>query len=354
MNQKQTTMINKNCFDFLRFFFAFNIFLAHLCGLSQSKSLLFLSFFSNSSIAVKGFFIISGFLVAKSFTTTPSLKEYFIKRAKRILPAYVVVILLSTLILVFFSNNHFLEYFSNKGVYQYLGWNLIFLNFMHPCLPGLFEDNLYCAVNGALWTLKVEEGFYIILPFIFYAIKKTKKTVFILGSLYILSLVYWFVMNSYFNQPLLAKQLPGYLSYFATGIFLFLNFDFIMQNKKKLFFVSLLFLIISRFTYFQIDILYPAAFGLLIIVLAYSLPFFDDFGKYGDFTYGLYIYHFPIIQLFRQYDLFEKYNPVIMAIAVILITLFFAMFSWVFIEKRFLERFKNTNRKTIPIYAGQN
>lgn len=347
-------MINKNCFDFLRFFFAFNILLAHLCELSQSKSLLFLSFFSNSSIAVKGFFIISGFLVAKSFATTSTLREYFIKRVKRILPAYVFVVLFSTLIFVFFSSNHFLEYFSNKGVYQYLGWNLIFLNFMHPCLPGLFENNLYCAVNGALWTLKVEEGFYIILPFIFYVIKKTKKTVLILGSLYLLSLVYWFVMDSYFNQPILARQLPGYLSYFVTGIFLFLNFDFIIQNKKMLFLVSFLFLIISHFTYFQIDILYPAAFGLLVIVLAYSLSFFDNFGKYGDFTYGLYIYHFPIIQLFRQYDLFEKYNPVIMAIAVILITLFFAMFSWFFIEKRFLDRFKNSNRKIISSYAGQN
>lgn len=345
-------MINKNCFDFLRFFFAFDIFLAHLCELSQSKSLSFLSFFSNSAIAVKGFFIISGFLVAKSFATTPSLKEYFIKRAKRILPAYVFVILFCTIILVFFSSNHFLEYFSNKGIYQYVGWNLIFLNFMHPCLPGLFEDNLLCAVNGALWTLKVEEGFYIILPFIFYAIKRTKKSALILGSLYVFSLVYRYTMDSYFNQPLLAKQLPGYLSYFVTGIFLFLNFNFIMQNRKMFFLMSFLFLVISHFTYFQIDIFYPAGFGLLVIILAYNLSFFNNFGKYGDFTYGLYIYHFPIIQLFRQYDLFEEYNPILMATVVVLITILFAIFSWFFIEKRFLDRFKNSNTKIIPSYVG--
>jgi peptidoglycan/LPS O-acetylase OafA/YrhL len=81
--------------------------------------------------------------------------------------------------------------------------------------------------------------------------------------------------------------------------------------------------IISGFFRFQIDVFYPAALGLLVIIAAYSLPFLNNFGKYGDFTYGLYIYHFPIIQLFRQYDLFEKYNPILMAIAVILITLFF-------------------------------
>ncbi len=338
-------MNNKNCFDFLRFFFATNILLAHLCELSQNKSLEFLSNFSDSNIAVQGFFIISGFLVAKSYTNTPSLKEYFIKRAKRILPAYLVVLLFSATTLAFFSKYNFLEYFTDLNVYKYLGWNSFFLNFMHPCLPGLFENNLMCAVNGALWTLKVEEGFYIVLPFIFYVIKKSKKPLLILGSLYVLSLLYWFVMDFYLNQPLLAKQLPGYLAYFATGIFLFLNFDFVLQNINKFLFMSVLLLVISHFSHFQIDVFYPAAFGAIVIIAAYTLPFLNNFGKYGDFTYGLYIYHFPIIQLFRQYDLFEKYNPILMAFLVISITFFFAVFSWFFIEKRFLDRFKKNDVK---------
>ena len=340
-------MNNKNCFDFLRFFFAANILLAHLGELSQNKNLEFLSNFPTSSFAVKGFFIISGFLVAKSFANTPSLKEYFIKRAKRILPAYLVVLLLAVLILSLFSSNHFSDYFSDIDTYKYLGWNSIFLNFMHPCLPGLFENNLLCAVNGSLWTLKVEEGFYIVLPLIFYAIKKSKKPLLILVSLYVLSILYWFVMDFYLNKPLLAKQLPGYLAYFVTGIFLFLNFDFVQQKKKKFLLVAILLLILSNFLDFQIDFLYPAAFGTIVIIAAYSLPFLNNFGKYGDFTYGLYIYHFPIIQLFRQYNLFEKYNPILMAISVILITLLFAVLSWFFIEKRFLDRFKNNEAKPI-------
>lgn len=342
-------MNNKNCFDFLRFFFAANIVLAHLWELSQDKSLEFLSNFSSSGIAVRGFFIISGFLVAKSYTNTPSLKEYFIKRAKRILPAYIVVLLFSAITLSYFSSHNFSDYFTDVNVYKYLGWNSIFLNFMHPCLPGLFENNLMCAVNGALWTLKVEEGFYIILPFVFYAINKSKKPFLILGSLYILSLLYWFFMDFYLNQPLLAKQLPGYLAYFVTGIFLFLNFDFVFRNKNMLFTLAILLLILSNFLDFQIDVFYPAAFGTIVIIAAYNLPFLNNFGKYGDFTYGLYIYHFPIIQLFRQYDLFEKYNPILMALFVIVITLFFAVLSWFFIEKRFLDRFKKNTTKPIQV-----
>lgn len=340
-------MNNKNCFDFLRFFFAANILLAHLCELSQNKSLEFLYQISNSSIAVKGFFVISGFLVAKSFANTSSLKEYFIKRAKRILPAYIVVLIVSVLVFSFFSSLSFSEYFTDISVYKYLGWNSVFLNFMYPCLPGLFEDNLMCVVNGALWTLKVEEGFYIVLPLIFYAIKKSKKPFIILGSLYVLSIFYWFVMDSYLGKPLLAKQLPGYLAYFVTGIFLFLNFEFVQQKKKKFLLVAFLLLILSSFLDFQIDFIYPAAFGSIVIIAAYSLPFLNNFGKYGDFTYGLYIYHFPIIQIFRQNELFEKHNPILMAVSVILITLLFAVLSWFFIEKRFLDRFKNKGAKPI-------
>ncbi|PWB25383.1 acyltransferase family protein, partial [Flavobacterium sp. HTF] len=180
-------MNNKNCFDFLRFFFAANVLLSHISELSENKSLYFLSYFANAIIGIKGFFVISGFLVAKSYVNTPSLKTYFIKRAKRILPAYIVLILLSVVVFAYFSTYSFSEYFSAPDVYQYLGWNLIFMNFMQPCLPGLFENNLICAVNGALWTLKIEEGFYLVLPLIFYLIRKTKKVYIVLISLYILS-----------------------------------------------------------------------------------------------------------------------------------------------------------------------
>lgn len=340
-------MDNKNGFDFLRFFFAANVLLAHLCELSQNNNLAFLSHFSNAIMGIKGFFIISGFLVTKSYANTPSLKKYFVKRAKRILPAYIMVILASTLIFVIFSTHNFSDYFSDLNTYKYLGWNLIFLNFMHPCLPGLFENNLLCSVNGALWTLKIEEGFYIILPLIFYAIKKTKKPSLILISLYVLSLVYWFVVNFYFNKPLLAKQLPGYLCYFVTGIFLFLNFDFLIKYKKIILTFSILFLVSYYTLSLYIDWFYPAAFGCVVIIAAYNIPFLNNFGKYGDFTYGLYIYHFPIIQIFRQYNLFEKHNAYLMAIGVILITLFLAVLSWFLIERRFLSRFKNNNKKQI-------
>lgn len=334
-------MNNKNCFDFLRFFFAFNILLAHLWELSENNSLLFLSSITNSSIAIKGFFVISGFLVAKSYTNTPSLKDYFIKRAKRILPAYIFVILFATIFFSLISKYNFYEYFTAISTYQYIGWNLIFLNFVHPCLPGVFDNNLLCAVNGALWTLKVEEGFYIVLPIIFYFISKFKKPLLVLLLLYILSVIYFYGMQFYFNKPLFAKQLPGYLSYFVVGIFLFLNFSSLLKHKLIIVIISIL--LVSNYIFLNYNIFYPAALGSVVIIAAYSLPFLNNFGKYGDFTYGLYIFHFPIIQLFKQYDLFEKYNPFLMGFLIICITFAFSLFSWFFIEKRFLDRYKTSH-----------
>jgi peptidoglycan/LPS O-acetylase OafA/YrhL len=331
---------NRNCFDFLRIFFCVNIVLSHLAELSQHKSLLFLFDYVSALHGVQGFFVISGFLVAKSYTTTPSLKHYFIKRAKRILPAYFFIIFLAAFGLFFFSKTNFSEYYLNFDFLKYIAWNLIFMNFMHPCLPGVFENNLMCAVNGSLWTLKVEEGFYLVLPLLFYIINKTKRTFIILLSVYIFSIAYWFVMDDLFQKPVLAKQLPGYLAYFAVGIFMFLNLNKVLQNKIKLLAIAIIGLIASHFLNFQINLLYPAAFGILVIVSAFSLSFFNNFGKYGDFTYGIYVIHFPLIQLFRQYNLFEKYNPYLMSFYILIITLLFAIFSWFVIEKRFLDRYK--------------
>ncbi len=335
--------MNNNCFDFLRFAFAVNIMLAHLVELSINRKFYFLLEFTDSIIGIQGFFVISGFLVAKSYINTPSLKAYFIKRAKRILPAYVFVIFLSAIALSLTSSFTLSDYFQSADIPKYLGSNLIFLNFLHPCLPGVFENNLMCVVNGSLWTLKVEEGFYVILPIIFYVIKKTKTPFIILSLLYLCSILYWYLMINYFESQVLAKQLPGFLSYFVGGIFLFLNQSFLQQNKTKLLVGSIVALIISKFAGFQMDFIYPIAFSTLIITLAYSIKWLNNFGKYGDFTYGVYIFHFPVIQLFKQYDLFVKYNTLLMGLCVILVTLLLAVFSWFFIEKRFLDRYKTTS-----------
>jgi peptidoglycan/LPS O-acetylase OafA/YrhL len=130
-------------------------------------------------------------------------------------------------------------------------------------------------------------------------------------------------MQFYFNKPLFSKQLPGQMSYFAVGIFSYLYFSNLMNNKLKIFLVSIFILIFSYCFPLKFNVFYPAALGLIVIISAYSLPVFNNFGKYGDFTYGLYIFHFPVIQLFRHYNLFEKHNPYFMGVVVVLVSFLF-------------------------------
>jgi peptidoglycan/LPS O-acetylase OafA/YrhL len=340
-NESIKQIEQKNCFDFLRFFFALQILFYHIAVLSQNENLRFFAKIFNANLAVKGFFIISGFLVAKSYVNTTSLKTYIIKRAKRILPAYLFVVLLAAITLFFVSNISFNDYFFNIDFYRYVAWNSIFMNFVHPCLPGVFNNNLMCAVNGSLWTLKVEEAFYLFLPLIFVIIYKLKKTVLVLTILYIFSFIYWYLMDFYFDKPLLAKQFPGYLSYFCSGIFLFLYYQKLFQKRWFYLFFAIFAIAITYKINVAVNILFPISLGVIIIVSAYNIPVLNNFGKYGDFTYGLYIYHFPIIQIFKQYDLFVKFNPFLMTFLVLLISFIFAVFSWFLVEKRFIARYNN-------------
>ena len=92
-NKIQMQDITKNNFDFIRVLLAFIVFLGHLGTLSASPDLKIFEY-SPIEIAVFGFFAVSGFLIARSYERSSSLKSYLKKRIRRIVPAYLLVIFL--------------------------------------------------------------------------------------------------------------------------------------------------------------------------------------------------------------------------------------------------------------------
>ncbi len=136
--------------------------LVHAHVISGEAQLAFLSNWLSSEIAVKAFFVVSGLLVFMSYDRTRNLARYFEKRARRIYPAYFTVVTGSALLLFVLSFASPGEY--AMGATNYLAANLAFLNFLSPTLPGVFENNPMRAVNGALWTLKIEVMFYVTVP----------------------------------------------------------------------------------------------------------------------------------------------------------------------------------------------
>ena len=76
--------MNKNNFDSVRVGLALIVVFAHLAALTQLENFKIFEKIFDSNFAVKGFFAISGFLVARSFLTSNGLKDYAEKRLRRI------------------------------------------------------------------------------------------------------------------------------------------------------------------------------------------------------------------------------------------------------------------------------
>jgi peptidoglycan/LPS O-acetylase OafA/YrhL len=338
--------ININNFDFLRVVFAFTVAFAHLIELSDLEILKPFKVFFNTRLAIDGFFIVSGFLIAKSYENSTTIKDYIIRRAKRIIPAYAVVILVSAFFLSAISTYSLSEYFSNIQFWKYLTANLSFQNYLEPCLPGVFETNKFCAVNGALWTIKLEEAFYLLVP-VFYWLVRVKKFNFyvLIIIVYLLSVTYYTYFLSIDNYRI-AKQLPGALAFFGTGIVFYKNFSLLQKWKDYIIIPCLIIFFLEHYI-LKTQLLKPVAFGFMVFYVAYSFRFLNNFGKYGDFTYGIYIYHFPLIQLFVYLGLFNKYPPILICMLFLMLTLLLAILSWYLIEIPYLSKNRRLRQKKL-------
>lgn len=330
---------SKNNFDLLRAIFAITVFCVHAAVLSANDYLLSITGSLSSEVAVKSFFVVSGFLIFMSYQNSQSISSYFSKRIRRIYPAYLFVILASVLLCVFFTTLSVNEYWSVRTLMYFLA-NLTFLNFLQPELPGLFAGNINPAVNGALWTLKIEVMFYIAVPLIVFCFSRFGR-LFVLAMLFISSVIYSYVLfalaqshgGSTFVE--LQRQLPGQLTFFIVGAAGYYYFDAFKKHALYLVLLAVVAFLIKA--YLPWIVLEPLALGILVIYFATVFPCIGNFGKYGDFSYGIYILHFPILQLLIANHLFVD-SPVLFIIVASALVLVFSILLWHFIEKPFLRK----------------
>lgn len=331
--------LRRNNFDLLRFAFAFVVLLVHAQVLSGSPSLEAYSHLLSSQIAVQSFFVVSGFLIFMSYENSRGIRNYIGKRIRRIYPAYVFVVIVFALAGFIFSSASWHAYFS-LPLLKYLIANLAFLNFVHPDLPGLFQNNLLHAVNGALWTLKIEVMFYVAVPIVVMAFARFGKfPVFVF--LYVASITYSLIMAMMAERTGLGfywelqRQLPGQLCFFIVGALGYYYFQHLDRYAIPLVMVALIcFLFQDWLPWMAIQ---PLALGILVVVAACIFPYVGNFGRYGDFSYGIYIVHFPILQLLIEHGVFAR-SPWLGLLAAILLAVAAAILLWHFVEKRFLRR----------------
>lgn len=330
--------INQNNFDFIRLVLAFTVMGHHICVLVPGDVYSSYHFLFQDYIAIRVFFIISGFLIAKSLSSSSSLKNYFIKRVRRIVPAYTFVILLFAVLLSFFSYLSFQEYFTSKQFWYYLGVNLIYQNYLEPCLPGVFlSPNTICTVNASLWTIKIEEGFYLLLPLLVFIQQKLfRKKWFFYGLIYLCSIIFSNVLTN-LGYHRIAKQLPGTLCYFVAGILCFHYFNW-LKSKLKYFVLPALLVFLLEYNLSIFLLFGPFAMAIVALFVAYNFKFLNHFGKHGDFTYGVYIFHFPITQMLISKGFHNVVGKWEFFCIVVMISFVCAFFSWKYIESRFISR----------------
>lgn len=133
----QKDALRDNAFNAVRFVCCLIVIAGHSLGLSGTPFAY--SGLIDMHVSVCVFFILSGFWVTKSFLSVRSLKEYFIKRAKRLLPLYYISMVGFAVVCVLYSGLDGAAYFTDGGFWRYLFWNALFLNFMCPDLPGVFR-----------------------------------------------------------------------------------------------------------------------------------------------------------------------------------------------------------------------
>ncbi|MGB6974720.1 MAG: acyltransferase [Terracidiphilus sp.] len=338
---------SRNNLDCLRLILAAIVVLFHMHALTNLHAFSIFGKYCSPHFAIRSFFVISGFLIYRSYMRSSTMGSYYSKRVRRIYPAYCTVILVAAGTFWLVSTDAPLRYFLSLGFWKYVGANLLFMNFLAPSLPGVFTVNRLSPVDGALWTLKIEVAFYIIVPVIHWLCTRfgTKK---IIALIFVFSTFwkYGFEWLAYLHnaqipvgeEPTrsiyakLAVQFPAQLVYFSAGILLLLYFDKLRARLPLVVVLTLgLFLSDQFLTHDSLDV-----FWISGIVLVFGFwKYLGDFSKHGDFSYGVYIVHWPILQLLIHFGVAQRSAALFFCLSVVLIALA-SFLLWHLVEKRFL------------------
>ncbi len=332
-----------NNFDFLRLFAALSITFTHSFDLLnlQNKEPLFT--FSNSRICFSWiglyiFFCSSGYLIAKSADTSKSIKHYIWKRVLRIQPLLIVWSLFAVLVLgLIFTTLSFKNYFSTASTWTYFRTILPLFGIQFE-LPGVFANHqVDTGVNGSLWTLIIEERLYLFIAFVF-LFKKFRKPLFFF---LVFSLNGFYIFNSLFYDGLLFTYLSNIQTFYSllflnSSLLYFLKIKFKPAFTIELFIASILIVLVFVFPLFDILKVYIIPYFMMSIASLKSV--LNHSGKYGDFTYGIYIFSFPVQQIFI--DVSENLTPFKLLVYSLSIVIPLSVLSWTFVEKKALS-FKN-------------
>jgi peptidoglycan/LPS O-acetylase OafA/YrhL len=344
-----------NNFDLLRLLASLQVLFIHACEhlkITYPESVMILIspllFFPGVPI----FFTISGFLIIWSFERNKDqLKKFYRNRLLRIYPALWGCLLLTILVLLGFSIITPLQLCSK----EMMTWLICQLTIFQFYTPDLLRSFGVGNPNGSLWTISLEIQFYLIVPILYWLIFKPaqkKIAYYCIALLCILSVSAYVYANSLPDESMQSKLtgvfLLPYLYNFIFGIIIYKEWKFFKRilSDKALYWLAfylLYSLICSSYLKLYIPSYWPNAWGFLansilaltIISMAYTATSFSTALLRGnDFSYGIYIYHMLVVNVFVQLS----YTGSILSLGcVFILTFLLAVGSWFLIEHPILK-----------------
>jgi peptidoglycan/LPS O-acetylase OafA/YrhL len=337
-----------NNFDLIRLFAAAQVALMH------SVNHLAIDFKVPSVTAAAGFFpgvpiffFVSGFLISRSFERNPRVSEFAANRILRIYPALIVCLAVSILSVVATG------YFRARPVAPdtLVAWIAAQVSVVQFFNPEFLRGYGVGVLNGSLWTISVELQFYVLIPCIYAALhsyfsKRLASNAFLLSLIMIFMLANRLYMwgapryGGLFAFEIVGVTFIPWVYMFLFGVLFQRNCEMIHRGVRGKFLPLLVIYCLvcwfasSRLGWVFGNSLHPALFVILIVLIfaaAYSNNRLSDrILRRNDISYGIYIYHMPVINLLLAERMGGSTVGLSIAIAV---TIVLAFASWILIER---------------------
>lgn len=308
---------------------------------------------SGGFIGVDIFFVISGFLITKIIFSEVqqnnfSYKSFYIRRIKRLAPALIFLLLITTVPAYLFLFSYDLEIFARNLIHAFIATSNFYL---WQNTSGYFSPNTDLLPLLHTWSLAVEEQFYFIWPTLFIFLHKFCREKVLSRTIYLLFLCLFglsiYLSNTspdsaYFLLPSRAFEL-------LMGALLAINYAKLPNLTKwqndTLSVLALILILVPAFTISKQDV-FPGlnafwpCFGTVLLIytgknqqqlgIINKLLSLKTFVFIGLISYSLYLWHWPIFT-FIQYVGLELTGAT--RITAIIAAFFCAYLSWKFIEQ---------------------
>lgn len=326
-----------NNFNLIRFLAASAVLVSHSFALSTGTSASEpwgrLLGITPGSTAVEIFFLTSGFLVTASLVRRRDVRSFALARVLRIYPGLIVAVSLTVLAVgLRFTSLPPSSFFTSAQTWIYWARTTTLVTNVAHLLPGAFEGNPWrFAVNSSLWTLPYELTMYAVLALAWVAVARMHKTANGLFERSIVTLAAVLMLTYLMLIGIVTSSALRLSAMFFVGSALYVLRSRVPLNGR-VFAVVLAAVIASMFEKKVFGYCYPVALPYLVFYIAY-VPggWVRSFNRFGDYSYGIYIYAWPVQQMTAA--LVHGVKPLEMFLLSFLGTCTLAVASWHLIEK---------------------